>query len=129
MPDMSDTDLHLEFEFEGDLILEGFLNRIYAPLIVEEIKFKLPFEGRAALMRSEMQITLGISKGYAKPTNEVKKGDISYMPLGDALCLYLEDQRTYSKVNILGKITSSEEQLELLKKVRRGSLVHIKVRN
>jgi len=129
MPDLSDTDLHLDFEFEGNLILEGYLNRIYAPLIVEEIKFKLPFEGRAALMRSEMQITLGIAKGYAKPTNDVKKGDISYMPLGDALCIYLENQRTYSKVNILGKITSSEEQLELLKKVRRGSLVHIKVRN
>jgi len=129
MPDLSDTDLHLDFKFEGDVILEGYLNRIYAPLIIEEIKFKLPFEGRAALMRSEMQITLGISKGYAKPTNEVKKGDISYMPLGDVLCIYLEDQRTYSKVNILGKITSSEEQLELLKEVRRGSLVHIKVRN
>ena len=45
--------------------------------IVEEIKFRLPFEGRAALMRSEMQITLGIGKGNAKPTNDVKKGDIS----------------------------------------------------
>jgi hypothetical protein len=129
MSDLSDTDLHLDFEFEGGLVLEGYLNRIYAPLLVEEIKFKLPFEGRTALMRSEMQITLGISKGYAKPTTDVKKGDISYMPLGDALCIYLEDQRTYSKVNILGKITSTEEQLAQLKNVRRGSLVHIKVRN
>ncbi|TFH03390.1 MAG: hypothetical protein E4H14_16760 [Candidatus Thorarchaeota archaeon] len=129
MPDLTDTDLHLDFEFEGDLVLEGYLNRIYAPLIVEEIKFNLPFEGKTALMRSEMQIPLGISKGYAKPTIDVKKGDISYMPLGDALCIYLEDQRTYSKVNILGKITSSEEQLALLKNIRRGSSVHIKVRN
>ena len=129
MPDLSDTDLHLVFEFEGGLVLEGYLNRIHAPLLVEEIKFKLPFEGRTALMRSEMQITLGISKGYAKPTTDVKKGDISYVPLGDTLCIYLDDQRTYSKVNILGKITSSEEQLTLLKNVRRGSLVHIKVRN
>ncbi|MCJ7817412.1 MAG: cyclophilin-like fold protein, partial [Candidatus Thorarchaeota archaeon] len=103
--------------------------RIHAPLLVEEIKFKLPFEGRTALMRSEMQITLGITKGYAKPTTDVKRGDISYMPLGDALCIYLDDQRTYSKVNILGKITSSEEALLLLKKLRRGSSVHIKVRS
>jgi hypothetical protein len=129
MLDLSDTDLHLDFEFDGDLVLKGYINRIHAPLLVEEIKFKLPFEGKTALMRSEMQITLGISKGNAKPTNDVKKGDISYMPLGDALCIYLEDQRTYSKVNILGKITSSEEQIALLKNVRRGSTVHIKVRN
>ena len=125
MPDLSDTDLHLLFEFEGDITLKGDINRIHAPLIVEEIKFRLPIEGRTALMRSEMQITLGISKGNAKPTNDVKKGDISYMPLGDALCIYLEDQHTYSKVNIIGKITSSEEELKLLKNVRRGSLVHI----
>jgi len=129
MQDLSDTDLHLIFEFEGGLILEGYLNRIFAPLLVEEIKFKLPFEGRTALMRSEMQISLCISKGYAKPATDVKKGDISYMPLGDALCIYLEDQRTYSKVNILGKITSSEEQIASLKNVRRGSLVHIKMRD
>jgi len=129
MPDLSDTDLYLNFEFEGDLVLEGYLNRVHAPLLVEEIKFKLPFEGKTALMRSEMQITLGISKGYAKPTTDVKKGDISYMPLGDALCIYLEDQRTYSKVNILGKITSSEEEIALLKKVRRGSQVHIKMKS
>ncbi len=126
MPDLSDTDLHLHFEFEGDITLKGDINRIHAPLIVEEIKFRLPFEGRSALMRSELQITLGISKGNVKPTNEVKKGDIAYMPLGDALCIYLEDQHTYSKVNIIGKITSSEEDLALLKKIRRGSLVHIK---
>ena len=129
MPDLSDTDLHLNFEFDGDLVLKGYINRIHAPLLVEEIKFKLPLEGKTALMRSEMQITLGISKGNAKPTNDVKKGDISYMPLGDALCIYLEDQRTYSKVNILGKITSTEEQIALLKNVRRGSSVHIKVSN
>ncbi len=76
MSDLSDTDLHLNFEFEEDLVLEGFLNRIHAPLIVEEIKSLLPIKGRTALMRTEMQITLGISKGYAKPTNDVKKGDI-----------------------------------------------------
>lgn len=129
MPDLSDTDIQLNFEFEDGLVLEGYINRIHAPLIVEEIKFKLPFEGRTAIMRKEMQITLGITKGYAKPTTDVKRGDISYMPLGDALCIYLEDQHTYSKVNILGKITSSEDNLLLLKKVRRGSLVHIKMRS
>ena len=129
MQDLSDTDLHLNFEFEGDLILEGFLNRIHAPLIVEEIKHRLPLEEKTALIRTEMQITLGISKGNVKSTNDVKKMDIAYMPLGDTLCIYLDDSRTYSKVNILGKITSSEAELELLKSVRRGSMVRISVRS
>jgi hypothetical protein len=126
MPDLSDTDIHLEFAFEGGIVIEGTINRIHAPLVVEEIKSRLPLEGRTAMVRNEMQITLGIQKGNAKPTNNVKKGDIAYVPLGDSLCIYLEDTQTYSKVNILGQVTSDENQIGLLKKVRRGSLVFIR---
>ncbi len=126
MDDTSDTDLQIEFVFEGDFVLKGFINRIYAPLIVEEIKFRLPFEGRTALMKDEMKITLGISKGNAKPTNEVKKADIAYQPLGDSLDIYLSDKRTFSQVNVIGKVTSDESELDGLKQVRRGSLVIIR---
>ncbi|MGD9396505.1 MAG: cyclophilin-like fold protein [Candidatus Thorarchaeota archaeon] len=124
---MSDTDLQLEFVFEGDLILRGIINRIHAPLIVEEIKSRLPLEGRTALMRGEMKITLGISKGNAKPTNDVKKGDIAYQPLGDSLDIYLNDQRTFSQVNVIGRITSDDTELDSLTNVRRGSLVTIRI--
>lgn len=126
MPDLSDTDLYLEFSFEGNIVLHGTINRIYAPLIVEEISFRLPIEGRAAMLRNEMQITLGISKGNAKPTNDVKRGDIAYVPLGDTLNIYFENMHTYSQVNVLGTITSGDELLDSLKKVRRGSKVEIR---
>ncbi|MFW9975968.1 MAG: cyclophilin-like family protein [Candidatus Thorarchaeota archaeon] len=127
MSELSDTDIQLEFVFEGDLILKGIINRIYAPLIVEEIKSRLPFEGRAALLQGEMKITLGISKGNAKPTNDVKKADIAYQPLGDSLDIYLGDKRTFSQVNVIGRIVSDESELDALTKVRRGSLVTIRL--
>ena len=127
MADMSDTDLRIEFVFEGNLILRGVINRIYAPLIVEEIKYMLPHEGKAALMQGEMKITLGISKGNAKPTNDVKKADIAYQPLGDSLDIYLNDKRTYSQVNVIGRITSDETELDALTQVRRGSSVTIRL--
>lgn len=127
MAEMSDTDLKLEFVFEGDLVLKGFLNRIHAPLIVEEIKSMLPLEGRAALMRGEMKITLGIGKGNAKPTYDVKKAEIAYQPLGDSLDIYLSDQRTFSQVNVIGRITSDETELDALTKVRRGSSVTVRL--
>jgi hypothetical protein len=126
MPDLSDTDLYLEFSFEENIVLHGTINRIYAPLIVEEIAFRLPIEGRAAIARNEMQITLGISKGNAKPTNDVKRGEIAYVPLGDTLNIYFENMHTYSQVNVLGTITSGDELLDSLKKVRRGSKVEIR---
>ncbi len=125
MDELSDTDLLLEFVFEGGLVLKGVINRIHAPLLVEEIKSRLPIEGRTALMRGEMKITLGISKGNAKPTKEVKKADIAYQPLGDSLDIYLNDTNTFSQVNILGRIISDEIDLEALAKVRRGSNVTI----
>ncbi len=127
MAEMSDTDLLIEFVFERNLILKGFINRIYAPLIVEEIKFRLPLEGKTALMAGEMKITLGISKGNTKPTNDVKKADIAYQPLGDSLDIYLSDKRTYSQVNVIGRITSDDTELNELVNVRRGSSVTIRL--
>ena len=127
MSELGDTDLKLEFVFEGGLILKGIVNRIHAPLIVEEIKWRLPFDGKTALMRGEMKITLGISKGNAKPTYDVKKADIAYQPLGDSLDIYLNDQRTFSQVNVIGRITSDETEIDELTKVRRGSSVTIRM--
>lgn len=127
MDEMSDTDIVLEFVFEGDLILKGVINRIHAPLIVEEIKSRLPIEGRTAFMRGEMIITLGISKGNAKPTKEVKRADIAYQPLGDSLNIYLHDTKTFTQVNILGRIISDEMELEKITAVRRGSMVSIRL--
>lgn len=127
MGEMSGTDLLLEFVFEGGLNLKGVVNRIHAPLIVEEIKFKLPIEGRTAFMQGVMKITLGISKGNVKPTKDVKKADIAYQPLGDSLDIYLNDTQTFSQVNVLGRITSDEMELEALTKIRRGSSVTIQL--
>ncbi len=127
MSELGDTDLKLEFVFEGGLILKGIINRIHAPMIVEEIKWRLPFDGKTALMRGEMKITLGISKGNAKPTYDVKKADIAYQPLGDSLDIYLNDQRTFSQVNVLGRITSDDTDMDELTKVRRGSSVTIRL--
>ena len=125
---MSENELLLEIVFEGDVVLEATLERIRAPFIVEEIKFKLPIEGRAAMMRGEMQIILGIGRGNRKATKNVEKGDVAYMPLGDALCIYLKDTTTYSAVNVLGKITSKEDELKKLETVRRGCRAIIRLR-
>ncbi len=125
---MSESDLPLELEFGGELILGAVLDRIMAPLIIEDIKSKLPLEGRAALMRDEMQITLGIRRGNIKPTKQVKRGDIAYMPLGDNLCIYVTDKTTFSPVTIIGQVESMGEELDQLKNIKRGSRAVLKAR-
>ncbi|MHA1903737.1 MAG: cyclophilin-like family protein [Candidatus Thorarchaeota archaeon] len=124
---MSESNVYVDIEFEDGLVLKALLDRVLAPLIVEDVKSRLPFEGRAALMRDEMKITLGINKGNLKPTSEVSRGNIAYMPLGDTLCIYLKDMRTFSPVNILGNVLSSDEEFDALRKVRRGSQANLRL--
>ncbi len=117
---MNESAVAIEIEFDDEIVLEGVLDRVLGPLIIADIKAAAPIVGRAALMRGEIQVTIGIKRGNRKPTNDVKKGDIAYMPLGDNLCIYLKDTRTFSPVNILGKVTS-DDVLEKLDRIRRGS--------
>ncbi len=126
MVDLSDTDIRLEFAFEGDVVLQGTINRIHGPLIVEDITARLPIEARAAYLNGEMKITLDISRGNAKPTSDVKRGDIAYMPLGDSLCIYLKDTHPFSRVNVLGRVTSDDSILDALVSVKRGGRVSIR---
>ena len=96
----------IDFVFENDFLVQGILDRVKGPLIIEEIKHILPLEVKAAYMRGEMKFILGISKGNLKPTKSVKRGEIAYMPLGDSLCIYLQDMSTFSPVNVIGKEVS-----------------------
>jgi len=101
---MLESDVPLVLDFDGALMLEAVLDRVLGPMIVEDIKAVLPIVGRSAFLRGEMKITLGINRGNLKPTNKVKKGDIAYMPLGDSLCIYVQDMQTGSKVIIRKKV-------------------------
>jgi hypothetical protein len=122
-----ESELEIAFEFEDGLHLKAVLDRVLAPLIIEDIKSRLPIDGRVALMGEEMKITLGIARGNAKPTKNVSRGDIAYMPLGDSLCIYLNDMKTFSPVSPVGRVSSSHDALNKLSSVRRGGKVTIRL--
>jgi hypothetical protein len=123
---MTESDINITLDFEGDISICAVLDRVLAPLIVEDIQARLPIDERAALLRGEMKISLGLKKGTLKPTKSVQRGDIAYMPLGDSMCIYLKDSSTFSPVNIIGRVTSDDSKIDLLENVRRGSQVRIR---
>ncbi len=125
---MSESDVNIVLEFEGGLKLDVVLDRVLGPLIVEEMKAKMPIQGKAAFIKGEMKITLGIGKGNVKATKEVKREQVAYMPLGDSLCIYVRDMKTFSPVNLLGSVKSPDSLLDELESVRRGSQVTIRLR-
>ncbi|MGV9168745.1 MAG: cyclophilin-like fold protein [Promethearchaeia archaeon] len=121
---MSESETQIAIEFEDGTTLNGILDRVRGPMITEEIISRLPIQTRSAMIRGEMRMNLDIGKGNVKPTKEVTRGDIAYMPLGDSLVIYLEDSRTFSKVNVIGTIEpSSHDKLDKLREIRRGSQV------
>ncbi|RDE12030.1 MAG: hypothetical protein C4K47_08880 [Candidatus Thorarchaeota archaeon] len=123
---MSESELPIELEFEGGLVLTGVLDRILGPLIIEEIKYRLPIAGKAAVIAGQVKITLGLKAGNLKASTEVKQGDLAYNPLGDSLDIYLKDMHTAGRVNIVGRITSGKDALERLAGLRRGARVTVR---
>ena len=106
--------------------VKGVFQRIKSPQTAEAIYFILPIKDRANIYKeNEIYIQgIGVKKGREKSTLKVEEGDIAYWPMGDGLCIFLDNPpEPYSEVNILGKVT---ENLDLLKtKVKSGTMLII----
>ena len=60
--------------------------------------------------------------GKEKANTAAKTGDIGYWPMGDAICIFLEELEPYGGINIIGNIT---ENLDALKNLRLGTSLKI----
>jgi hypothetical protein len=101
----------------------GYLNRLTAPLTVEEILKILPINSRTSPSMGFVSVILGIKRGPEKPVNIVKEGTIGYWPRGDSLIICPRDYKPYGPVNRIGEIT---EGLDLFKGIRSGTRIIIK---
>ena len=103
-------------------VATGYLNRLTAPLTVENIKQLLPINTRTSPAMGHVSILLGIKRGTEKPVTQVKEGTIAYWPRSDALMIYTKVTKPYSPVNKVGEI---DENLELFNRLRSGSRIII----
>ncbi|MEM1543672.1 MAG: cyclophilin-like fold protein [Candidatus Bathyarchaeia archaeon] len=101
---------------------KGTLIRFLSPRTVDAIARLLPLEGRAAIWRSQIYFEIPVKLGVEKPKESVKKGDLAYWPFKGAICIFAEDMRPYSPVNLIGQIT---ENIEVFNNVKSG--IKIKV--
>ena len=101
---------------------KGYLNRLTAPLTVQEISNILPLNTRTSPAMGFVSIIVGIKRGTEKPVDQVKAGTIGYWPRGDAITIYPKDVKPYGPVNRIGVV---EEGLELFNGLRSRSRVII----
>jgi len=122
MADKAISRIPIRFILEGIGEAEGELIRHMAPRTVDAILRRLPIEGRAALWKDEVYIQIPITVGGEKAKSTAEKGTIAYWPMGSALCIFHEDMKPYSPVNIIGQITKG---LELFKGVKIGTKIRV----
>lgn len=101
---------------------EGELIRYLAPRTVDALVRKLPLEGRASLWKGEVYFEVPMKIGEEKAKDAVKKRTIAYWPMGKALCIFYDETRPYSSVNIIGQITKN---LEIFSQVKSGMKIRI----
>ena len=122
---MMDTgNIKININVFGVVSLEGLVIRHLAPLSTDAILNKLPiitrgrfsFGGKKYWTLPEIGIRKGLNSKTAR--EDVKAGEMVYSPKADEFIICLEDQEMPNKVNIVGKIISSN--LNDLLKARNG---------
>lgn len=119
---MSISRVPIKVSVEGLGEAKAILIRILSPRTVDAIVRLLPIEGRAAIWRSQIYFEIPIKLGVEKPRETVKKGDLAYWPFGKAFCIFLEDMRPYSPVNLIGQVT---ENIDIFNKVKSGMKIEV----
>ena len=110
---MSGGDIPIKIEIFGVANLEGYIDRIFAPLSADAILEKMPFalRGRFSFGSKKYWTLLGL--GLREGTNPksidiVEKGDLVYNPKTDEFIIVIESNVELSnRVNKVGKITSN----------------------
>jgi hypothetical protein len=101
---------------------KGYLNRLTAPLTVQEILKILPLNTRTSPAMGFVSVIVGIKRGAEKPVDQVEAGTIGYWPRGDAIAIYPNDMKPYGPVNKIGVV---EDGLELFHGLRSRSRIII----
>ncbi len=98
------------------------LAKVLSPRTIESLVGAVPFTSKAFLWKEEIYFETPISVGPERPKASVKTGDVAYWPPGKAFCIFFGSTQPYSPVNVIGKVTSS---LDDLRRVRQGEWVKV----
>jgi hypothetical protein len=114
---MSGGDIPIKIEIFGVTNLEGYIDRIFAPLTADAVLEKMPFALRGRFSFGSKKywtlLGLGLREGTnPKSVNLVEQGELVYNPKTDELILVLENNvELPNKVNKIGNITSDLDSI------------------
>ncbi len=110
------ADIKIKIEIFGIITLNGFIDRIYAPISADAILDKMPFvlRGRFSFGSKKYWTLpgLGLREGTnPKSIKDVEKGELVYNPKTDELIIIIENLEMPNRVNKVGKIEVNDDIL------------------
>jgi hypothetical protein len=112
----------VEFRIESVCTLNGELRTVLAPRTVGRILSLLPIDSRLHLWSQEAYFGIGARIGLEKAVTQCKCGDLAYWPQGDAICLFFRDMMPLSKVNPIGRISTSALE-RVFERIKTGVMI------
>lgn len=110
------ADIPIKIEIFGITTLNGFIDRIYAPISADAILDKMPFvlRGRFSFGSKKYWTLpgLGLREGTnPKSIKDVEKGELVYNPKTDELIIIIANLEMPNRVNKVGKIEVNDDIL------------------
>ena len=125
-PSMTESEfpsrIPVEFTIENVCTLNGELRTVLAPKTVGRIISLLPINSRLHLWNQEAYFGVGARIGPEKAVMQCKSGDLAYWPQGDAVCLFFKDMTPFSKVNPIGRISTTALE-GVFERIRTGTMI------
>ena len=109
-------DIPIKIEIVGVTTLNGYIDRIYAPINADAILDKMPFmlRGRFSFGSKNYWTLpgLGLREGTnPKSIKEVEKGELIYNPKTDELIIIIKNLEMPNRVNRIGRIDVNDDIL------------------
>lgn len=105
--------------------LKGEFKRHLSPLTIKKLLSAFPIDGRINSFDGKfIYIQVGLQLGSEKSINTFKKGDLAFSPLGNFLCIFLDDAILNQKMNLLGGVTS--DNVDILRSFKVGDYLSLK---
>lgn len=110
------ADIPIKIEIFGITTLNGYIDRIYAPISADAILDKMPFvlRGRFSFGSKKYWTLpgLGLREGTnPKSIKDVEKGELVYNPKTDELIIIIENLEMPNRINKVGKIEVNDDIL------------------
>lgn len=103
---------------------EGEVFRHLAPATLSALLSRMPINGRVTRFDDAfVYILTGVVAGVEKAKKEFRRGELAFLSLNGALCIFLKDSSVAKPMNPIGKVTSG---LELIEKASKGDVLTIK---